>query len=418
MKSVKEQIEIIKCGTVSIINPEELEQKLSYSIKTNTPLRVKLGVDPTAPDIHLGHTVVLRKMRQFQDLGHQAVLIIGDFTALIGDPTGNSKTRPQLTEKEVDANAKTYLEQVGKILDLEKLELRKNSEWLKKLSLLDIINIASKITIANLIERDDFSKRYKEGKSISLHEFLYPVMQAYDSVMVKANIELGATDQTFNILLGRDLQRTSNQEPQVCVTLPLLVGISGKEKMSKSLGNYVGINENSFEMYSKIMSIPDSIMKDYFTLLTDIDIKDLEDLLDPQKTHPMEAKKELARRITSFYYPNEIENVDNRWKRIFSEKQEPTEKEDTEYITVKPDELDEKGDIWLVDVMRKALKDISGNDARRLIQQGAIEIDGKKVRDINYHFNCRESRSPVVLKIGKKNRFFTVKFEPRYNNYK
>ncbi len=269
MSGIKQQIETICRGATDIFSEEELKSKLSASVKAKKPLRVKLGIDPTSPDIHLGHTVVLGKLRQFQDMGHQAVLIIGDYTALVGDPSGRSKTRPQLTEKEVEANAETYLEQVGKVVDMDQAEVVRNSEWFKGLKFSKLLDLASHLTVARMLERDDFSKRYKGGDPIGLHELIYPLMQGYDSVMVLSDIELGATDQTFNLPVGRDLQRDAGHEPQVCITMPMLVGTDGSLKMSKSYGNHIGIADGPKDMFGKVMSIPDDLMKGYFELLTE-----------------------------------------------------------------------------------------------------------------------------------------------------
>ena len=291
MKPPREQVKELLRGTVIVHSEEELLKKL----EKGAPLRVKLGVDPSSPDIHLGHTVVLRKLRQFQDHGHQAVLIIGDFTALVGDPTGKKKTRPQLDPTEVEANAKTYIEQVGKVLDATRLEIVRNSSWLKSLPFYELVKLAAKMTVARFMERDDFSKRYKEGIPIHLHEFLYLVMQAYDSVVVKADVELGGTDQLFNLMVGRDLMRDMEQEPQVAMTTPILTGLDGHDKMSKSLGNHIGVSMDPFEMYSRVMSIPDANMKEWYTLLTALPMDEVERLC--AKMHPKVAKDRLGREI-------------------------------------------------------------------------------------------------------------------------
>jgi len=298
---VDEQLEVIKRAVVQIFPENELVEKLKKSEKSGTPLRIKLGIDPTAPDIHLGHTVVIRKLRQFQDMGHTGVLIIGDYTALIGDPSGREKTRPQLTSDEIEKNAKTYLEQVGRILDMEKVEIVRNGEWFKEFSFRDVLKLVSKMTVARMLERDDFSKRFKSETPVGLHEFIYPLMQGFDSVMVKADVELGGTDQTFNLTVGRDLQRDNGEEPQVAITLPILVGTDGTLKMSKSYGNYIAVEDSPKEMYGKVMSIPDGIMRNYFELLTDVPLAEVGELLK-DTAHPMEAKKRLAREIVAGYY--------------------------------------------------------------------------------------------------------------------
>lgn len=285
-ETIAEQIQLLKRGTVEIFREAELAEKLTDAAKTGRQLRVKLGLDPTSPDIHLGHTVVLRKMQQFQDLGHKAVLIIGDYTARIGDPSGQDTTRPMLSTERIEQNAKTYFEQAGKILDTseEKLEIRYNSEWLSNLQLADIIKLTANMTVARMLERDTFELRHKKGEPIGIHEFLYPLMQGYDSVMVKSDVELGGTDQTFNNLVGRDLQRLYGQSPQVVITMPILVGLDGKEKMSKSRGNYIGVTDEPNDMFGKIMSISDVMMENYFTLLTNFPAEKISELVNPGKS--------------------------------------------------------------------------------------------------------------------------------------
>ncbi|MCX5685823.1 MAG: tyrosine--tRNA ligase, partial [Planctomycetota bacterium] len=298
----KRQLEALRRGAVQIFTEDELLGKLGRAIHQGRPLRIKLGMDPTAPDIHLGHTVVMGKMRQFQDLGHKAVLIIGDYTARIGDPTGANHMRPVLSEEQIRANAKTYFEQAGKILDTDpaKLELRYNSEWLAKLTFADVLRLAAHMTVARMLERDTFEKRYKAGDPIGVHEFMYPLMQAHDSVVIQADVELGGTDQTFNCLAGRELMRDAGQPSQIVMTMPLLVGLDGVEKMSKSKGNYVGITDQPQEMFGKLMSIPDSLMENYFTLLTAIPEAEIRWLLKAE--HPRQAKEALARTIVAHYY--------------------------------------------------------------------------------------------------------------------
>jgi tyrosyl-tRNA synthetase len=294
---IPEQIKLLKRGTVEIFTEAELAEKLTSAAKEKRQLRIKLGLDPTSPDIHLGHTVVLRKMRQFQGLGHKAVLIIGDYTARIGDPSGQNSTRPMLTAEEIEQNARTYFEQAGKILDTsdDKLEVRYNSEWLSKLDLADLICLTSNMTVARMLERDTFELRHKAGDPIGIHEFLYPLMQGYDSVMINSNVELGGTDQTFNNLVGRDLQRIHNQPPQVVITMPILVGLDGKEKMSKSKDNYIGVTDEPNNMFGKIMSISDDMMENYFTLLTNLPAQKITELVNPDKTHPKETKVLLGK---------------------------------------------------------------------------------------------------------------------------
>ncbi|MGB0346293.1 MAG: tyrosine--tRNA ligase, partial [Balneolaceae bacterium] len=299
---VEEQLEIIKRGTVEIVPESELVEKLTKSYKENTPLKIKLGVDPTRPDLHLGHSVILRKLRQFQDLGHDAILIIGGFTAMIGDPTGQNTTRPPLTLEEVEENAKTYIEQAAKILDSEKLTLVNNNDWLGPMSFMDVIKLTSKMTVARMIERDDFSKRFNNNESISLHEFLYPLAQGQDSVYLNSDVELGGTDQKFNLLVGRQLQKDVGQTPQVALMMPLLVGTDGSAKMSKSYDNYIGIDENPNDMYGKSLSIPDELIYTYFELVTDVAISDLPSVEEKVKSDPRNAKHDLAFAITKLYH--------------------------------------------------------------------------------------------------------------------
>jgi len=287
-KTVIEQVELLKRGTVEIFTEAELAEKLTEAAKAPRQLRIKLGLDPTSPDIHLGHTVVLRKMRQFQDLGHKAVLIIGDYTARIGDPSGQDTTRPVLSPEQIEQNAKTYFEQAGKILDTneDKLEIRYNSEWLERMTLMELIQIAAKKTVAQMLQRDTFKKRLQADVDVYTHEFLYPLMQGYDSVMIKSDVELGGTDQTFNNLVGRDIQKAYGQPPQVVITMPILVGLDGKEKMSKSKDNYIGVTDEPKDMFGKVMSISDDMMENYFTLLSDLPIEKIAELISPDKTHP------------------------------------------------------------------------------------------------------------------------------------
>ena len=290
--TISEQIQLLKRGTVEIFTEAELSEKLAEAAKTGKKLRIKLGLDPTSPDIHLGHTVVLRKMRQFQDLGHKAILIIGDYTARIGDPTGQNSTRPILSPEQIEQNAKTYFEQAGKILDTseDKLETRYNSEWLAKLTLIELIQIAAKKTVAQMLQRDTFKKRLEANVDVYTHEFLYPLMQGYDSAMIESDVELGGTDQTFNNLVGRDIQKAYDQKPQIVITMPILVGLDGKEKMSKSKGNYIGVTDEPNDMFGKVMSISDDMMENYFTLLTDLPTDKISELVNSEKTHPKESK--------------------------------------------------------------------------------------------------------------------------------
>src|SRR5271168_4703091 len=328
-KPVEEQLAYLKKGVAEIVPEAELRAKLEKSLKTGKPLRVKLGVDPTAPDIHLGHTVVIRKLKHFQEMGHTAVFLIGDFTAMVGDPTGQSETRPPLTREQVNANAKTYLEQVFKILDRDKTEIRYNSEGLEKMSSYDIVRLCAKYRVARMLEREDFRKRLTEQQPISVHEFLYPLLVAYDSVVLEADVELGATEQKFNLLIGREIQREYNQELQIAVMMPILVGLDGQRKMSKSLGNYVGITEPPVEMFGKMMSIPDELMWSYYELVTDrtpAEIADLKNEVAGGKLHPMDAKMRLAEEVvTGFHGAEAGRRAAENFQRVFRDKQAPEE---------------------------------------------------------------------------------------------
>jgi len=387
----KKQLEIVKRGTVSIYSEEELIQKL----KENRPLRIKLGVDPTAPDIHLGHTVVLKKLRLFQDLGHTAILIIGDFTALIGDPSGKEKTRPQLTLDEIEKNVQTYLAQIGKILNSKTLEIRRNSEWLGKLGMRDILKLTSQVTVAQFIERDDFSIRFGKKMPIGLHEFLYPIMQGYDSVAIKSDVELGGTDQTFNLLVGRDLQRAENITPQVTMTHPLLVGLDGTNKMSKSLGNYIGVNDPPNDMFGKTMSIPDKLMKDYYTLLTDIDSAEIETIL---KGHPRDAKIRLGKEIVTRYYSQkDADEAEQRFVQMYSHKEIP------ENIPVRFIDVEKLPLFKIVTFCNKAC---SSNQARSLIEAGAVQVNSEVKKDPLAEITITDG---MILKVGKKNPYYRIK---------
>ncbi|HID55660.1 TPA: tyrosine--tRNA ligase [Candidatus Poribacteria bacterium] len=396
--SVDRQIEIIRRGAVEIISEEELRAKLERAQRENRPLRVKLGLDPTAPDIHLGSAVVLRKLRQFQDLGHEAIIVIGDFTAMIGDPSGRSKTRPQLSPEEVRRNAKTYEEQYSKILDPEKTRVVFNSQWLGRMDFADVIRLAAKTTVARVLERDDFQNRLKNEMPIGLHEILYPLCQAYDSVVLEADVEMGGTDQKFNNLMGRDLQRAFGQEPQVVLLMPLLVGLDGREKMSKSLGNYIGIEEPPFEMFGKIMSIPDELMIDYFVLTTDVpmqEIRRIEEGLKNGTIHPKEAKKRLAREIVTMYHSAEAaRKAEEEFERVFAQKEMPSEMPE---VKISPSELKD-GRIWSVKLLVLAGMAKSNREARNLILQGAMRLDGERITSPD-DIRIKEGS---VLKVGRR----------------
>jgi tyrosyl-tRNA synthetase len=389
---VAQQIQLLKRGTVEIFTEVDLAEKLTEAAKAGRQLRIKLGLDPTSPDIHLGHTVVLRKMRQFQDLGHKAVLIIGDYTARIGDPTGQSAARPMLSCEEIEKNAKTYFQQAGKILDAseQKLEVRYNSEWLEKLTLMELIRLAAKKTVAQMLQRDSFKLRLKQDEDVYTHEFLYPLMQGYDSVAIQSDVELGGTDQTFNNLVGRDIQRAYGQKPQVVITTPILVGLDGKEKMSKSKGNYVGVTDEPKEMFGKIMSISDNMMENYFTLLTDLPGDKITELLDPAKTHPKEAKVLLGKTIVAqFYGKAAADAAAEEFDRVFAKKQKP---DDMPQWPLPPEPISVKHLLVSCGAVTSA------SEAKRMVTQGAVSIDGLKIIDPN------EQITPVdgqVVRVGK-----------------
>ncbi|MDW8095553.1 MAG: tyrosine--tRNA ligase [Aquificaceae bacterium] len=391
MPSPEEQLRLIKQGTSEIIEEEELLKKL----KEGRPLRIKAGFDPTAPDLHLGHSVLLQKLRQFQILGHEVYFVIGDFTAMIGDPTGRSETRPPLSREEVLENAKTYEHQVFKVLIPEKTNIVFNSSWLYHLGVEGVLKLAGQYTVARMLERDDFSKRFKEGVPIHIHEFLYPLLQGYDSVFLRADVELGGTDQKFNLLVGRDLQRAYGQEPQVCITLPLLVGLDGVRKMSKSYRNYVGLTEEPNQMFGKLMSISDDLMWEYYLLLTDYGEEDIQKL--KREMHPMEAKKNLAHTIVSRYHsPQEADRAREFFEKTFSHREFP---EDAIRIKVKSGYL-KKAYEFLFELGIENSK----NSARRLIEGGGLRINGEKVEDPNQEIEVYQE---LKLQVGKK-RFYRI----------
>lgn len=396
--TVDEQFEAIKRGTAEIIPEEGLKAKLKKSQESGQRLRIKLGIDPTAPDIHLGFAVVLRKMRQFQNLGHQVVLIIGDFTASIGDPSGKSETRPVLTAEQIRANAETFASQFWLILDRGKTTLTFNGDWLGKMTFGDVVRETSRVTVARILERDDFQKRLAEERPIGLHELLYPIAQALDSVEVAADVEMGGTDQRFNILMGRDLQELHGQEPQVALFMPILVGLDGVQKMSKSLGNYVGITEEPKDMFGKIMSISDDMMPSYFELCTDLPLDEIEQIksnLASEKVHPMEIKKRLAREIVTVYHSADAgARAQTEFERVFSSREVP---QDMPEVTLTRADL-EDGSIRIMKLLTFARMAPSGSEARRLIQSGAVSVDGEKLTD------ATGSLAPIdgqVLRVGK-----------------
>lgn len=391
-KLVEEQFELISRGVAEIIPEEELKQKLYNSIKNNKPLRVKLGLDPTAPDIHLGHTVVLNKLRQFQDLGHEVHLIIGDFTGRIGDPSGKSETRKPLTEEQVKANAATYQEQMFKVLDKERTIIHFNSEWLGKLNLTDAIGLASKYTVARMLERDDFSKRYKDGLPISIHEFMYPLLQGYDSVELQADVEMGGTDQKFNLLVGRNLQKEYGQDPQIALTMPILEGTDGVQKMSKSLNNYIGVNEDPYEMFGKTMSIPDELIVRYFELVTRVpmaEIKELEEGMANGTINPRDAKIKLAKEIITMYHSKEAaDSAEEKFLLVYSKGDIP---EDIPVVAV------EEKEVWLPKFLAEQKMVPSTSEGRRMLSQGAVKVNGDKYSEENITLE-----DGMVIQVGKR----------------
>lgn len=393
MKSLEEQLKIIKKGTLDIINEEELIKKLEKSIKENKPLKIKLGLDPSAPDIHLGHTVVLRKLKQLQDLGHEIIIIIGDFTGKIGDPTGKSRMRKFLSDEEVLQNAKTYEEQVFKILDKEKTTIKFNSEWLSKLTFGDVLKLTASTTVARMLEREDFKLRFENQRPIYLNEFFYPLMQAFDSTAIEADIEFGGTDQRFNLLSGRNLQKEIGEEPQIVIMMPLIEGLDGKNKMSKTLGNYIGIYESAKSKYQKVMEIPDELIVKYYTLLTDVDdekIKEVEAKLKDESVNPRDIKMDLAREIVSLYHTEEeVEQAEERFKMIFQMGQKP---KDIDTVNVSKEDFD-----LISTVVDKGLVS-SKSEFRRLLLQGEIKINDKKItmeKDL-------PKEGEIVVQVGKK----------------
>jgi len=395
---LKRQMEIIQRGTVDLISRKELEMKLLRSLERGEPLRVKAGFDPTAPDLHLGHTVLMQKMRHFQDLGHQVIFLIGDFTGMIGDPTGRSETRKALTAEEVQQNAVTYREQTFKILDPDRTEVTFNSSWMKKMSAEDLIELAALYNVARMLERDDFRKRYTEHRHISIHEFLYPLIQGYDSVELRADVELGGTDQKFNLLVGRDLQRAYGQEPQIVLTMPLLEGTDGVQKMSKTYDNYIGVTEPAGEIYGKIMSVSDELMLRYYELLSTISLDDLKNLkgdLESGKAHPMDAKRTLAREVVRRYHNEKAASeAEEQFNKRFSERKSLKELAEDDSIPV----FFLKGEMPLFKVLQESGITKSSSEAIRLIKAGAVKIKDEKVLDTKYTVD----EGTGVIKAGKK----------------
>ena len=398
---LNEQMDVARRGAAEIIPEDDLAKKIEKSIKSKKPLNIKLGCDPSRPDLHLGHSVVLRKLRQFQDIGHQAILIIGDFTGMIGDPSGRSKTRPSLTLEETRQNGQTYFEQATKILSAQRITMFYNSEWLAKMSFTDVINLAGKYTIARMLERDDFTQRYKASEPIGVHEFLYPLAQAMDSVVTKADVELGGTDQKFNLLVGREIQREYGLEPQVALTTPILVGTDGVEKMSKSFDNYIGINESPREIYGKTMRIPDTLIYSYFELTTDVTNKDLKEIkrqLQDKNTNPRDLKRRLARTLVTLYHTNDAaQKAEDEFDRIFVEKSLPDEIE--EFRLKSANGASNVGSLLIATQFAS-----SKSEARRLVEQGGVTIDGSKATDIN---DSLPQKKEFILKVGKR-RFLKI----------
>lgn len=398
MKSPDEQLAILRRGVDGIVPEEELREKLIRSIAEDRPLRVKYGIDPTGVDVHLGHTVPLRKMRQFQDLGHQAVIIIGNYTALIGDPSGRDETRARLTPDAVEQNAKDYLVQVGKVVDLDRAEVVHNGDWFGRMSFLEVLSLTSKMTVARLLERDDFAKRMRQEKPIYLHECLYPLMQGWDSVEVHADVELGGTEQLFSLMAARDLQRGEGQEPQVAVMLPILVGTDGVRRMGKSLGNYIGVSDPPDEMFGKLMSIPDEAMRQYFELLTEVPNSELQRLLAPD-AHAKDAKVRLAKTIVGEYHGEQAaESAAEEFDRRFARKELPSEIPDA---GIASGELKPDGTIWIVKLLVRAGLCASNGEARRAIAQGGVYLgeEKEKITDVNLEFNLDQ---PTLLWVGSR----------------
>jgi tyrosyl-tRNA synthetase len=400
-KDLKKQLDMIILGTEDILIREELEKIIKESIDNNKPLKVKLGLDPTAPDIHLGHTVVLNKLRHFQDLGHKAILIIGDYTARIGDPSGRSSLRPKLSPDVIDKNAETYVKQAFKILDPDKTEMVRNSKWLQNLKFEEILGLTSRFTVARMLERDDFKKRFKANVSIAIMEFLYPIMQAYDSVAIEADIELGGTDQRFNLLMGRELQKDLGQRPQIAITMPILVGTDGTNKMSKSLGNYIGVDEHPNEVFGKIMSVPDKVMMDYYVLLTRLEaseIRSIESDLKSEKLNPSIAKRRLARIIIEYLYgPDEAVASEENFDLLFKKKQIPDEVEEFQISRGEA----KKGSMWIISILVGSGLVNSNGEARRMMKQGAIKLDGVRIDDDSMEIDLEEIDGKILQK-GKR----------------
>jgi len=392
--TAEQQLQVLRRGAAEIVPEADLLARLKSADSNGRPLRVKLGVDPTAPDLHLGHSVVLRKLRDFQRLGHEVILVIGDFTAAIGDPSGRSQTRPPLAEAEIRAAADSYQQQCYRILDRERTEVVYNSRWLGAMRFADVVRLTSHYTVARLLERDDFAKRFAAHQPISVHEFLYSFCQAQDSVELQADVELGGSDQLFNILMGRDLQREAGQPPQVAFILPILPGLDGVQKMSKSLGNTIGITEPPQPMFDKLMSLSDALMPEYFRLLTDLDEPEITSIL---AGHPLEAKKRLAAAIVSEYHDAEAAAAARaRWEQVFSRRQLP---DDLPTLEVAAGQFNEAGRLWLPRLMTLAGLAGGSREARRLIEQGAVQVDGARISDVNTELTLERD---TVVQVGRR----------------
>jgi len=396
---IDKQLKIIKRGTAEVIPKEELTKKLERSQATGEPLRVKYGIDPTRPDVHIGHLVPVRKLRAFQDLGHIAAVVIGDYTAQIGDPTGKDEARPHLTHEDTIANAERYMEQLYTVLDESRTEVHYQTEWFEDVSLMDTIHLMAKFTFAQIMAHETFRKRYEENLPLSLHELVYPLLQAYDSVMLKADIEIGGTDQKFNILLGRDLQHVYGQEPQACLLFPILIGTDGVQKMSKSLDNYIAVYDSANDMFGKVMSIPDAIIENYYEYATDVSVDELDDIrrkLREGSVNPRDVKIELAKRIVNqFHPPGAAESAAEEFARVFSQKELP---EDIPEYKV-PTELLTDGKVWVVKLLSLAGMVNSNAEGRRMIQQNAVTLDGERVTDVNLEI---EPADGAIIQVGKR----------------
>ena len=396
--TLEDQWSLISRGVEEIIPEDELKKKISKSSENNKPLKIKLGCDQSRPDLHIGHSVVLRKLSHFQQLGHKAILVIGDFTAMIGDPSGRNKTRPQLTIEETKANAETYIDQAAKILDIEKLEIVFNSHWLNKMSFSEVIKLCSQYTVARMLERDDFTKRFKSETPISIHEFMYPLAQGMDSVELEADIELGGTDQKFNLLVGRDLQKENGQKPQSIITLPLLEGTDGKDKMSKSYENDIGLMDDPANMYGKTMSIPDELIYKYYSVALDLEeskLLSIREKLDDKSTNPRDIKRDLARELVQIYHgEKKSQEAQAHFEKVIVNKENPNEM----------NEFKVKNEITIVDLLFDSGLAPSKGEAKRLIKQGAVKIDGVKIDKLDYQLHSNENK---IIKAGKR-RFLKI----------